>query len=286
MRVLVAFDGSTASVTALELVRALAWPKGSVVRVVQVVPPTPPLVQPREFGKNDERLAGALATSVGGPWSHDVTTEARLVAGDAPADAVAIEARAFEADVVVAGHRGHSAMTTVFLGSVARDLTERCPCPVLIARSASCDRIVFAEDGSDAARDARRVLRSWPVFRGKSVRVVSVAQVTEPLLAGVAQAVRDELRAAQDDVEMEARVAYGRLANEAADDLTIGGVPATSEVRSGDVAEQIVEAAKNADAHLIVMGTRGRGAVTRALIGSVARSVLLAAPCSVLVVRT
>ncbi len=56
-------------------------------------------------------------------------------------------------------------------------------------------------------------------------------------------------------------------------------------VKSGDPREVIVDAAKDLKAEVIVMGTHGRRGLSRAIIGSVAESVVRTAPCSVLVVR-
>lgn len=56
-------------------------------------------------------------------------------------------------------------------------------------------------------------------------------------------------------------------------------------VESGDPREVITDEAKKLHAELIVMGTHGRRGITRALIGSVAESVVRTAPCSVLIVR-
>ncbi len=56
-------------------------------------------------------------------------------------------------------------------------------------------------------------------------------------------------------------------------------------VLSGDPREVITEKAKELNAELIVMGTHGRRGLTRALIGSVAESVVRTAHCSVLIVR-
>ena len=50
-------------------------------------------------------------------------------------------------------------------------------------------------------------------------------------------------------------------------------------------AQQIVQAAEDIDAGLIVMGSRGLGGVRRALMGSVSDSVVRHAHCPVLVVR-
>jgi nucleotide-binding universal stress UspA family protein len=58
-----------------------------------------------------------------------------------------------------------------------------------------------------------------------------------------------------------------------------------AEVRDGDVAGALVDAARESNARLIVMSSHGYSGVRRWLLGSVAEKVLLAAPCPVWVVR-
>jgi nucleotide-binding universal stress UspA family protein len=53
----------------------------------------------------------------------------------------------------------------------------------------------------------------------------------------------------------------------------------------GDPADAICEAAKEGGADVIIVGTRGRNAAARALLGSVSTKVVHHAPCDVLVVR-
>lgn len=56
-------------------------------------------------------------------------------------------------------------------------------------------------------------------------------------------------------------------------------------LRTGDVIEEIVRAAKEAGCRLIVAGTHGRSGVGRALMGSVAEKLLRAAPCPVVTIK-
>ena len=65
----------------------------------------------------------------------------------------------------------------------------------------------------------------------------------------------------------------------------LDGVPSEALVRAGDPPEEILRAAKEEKADLIVMGTHGRRGVVRALMGSVAETVLRCAPCPVATVR-
>lgn len=63
------------------------------------------------------------------------------------------------------------------------------------------------------------------------------------------------------------------------------GLSVTCLVEVGHAATEIIRAAERLHADLVVMGTHGRRGLRRALLGSVAESVLRSAPCPVLVAR-
>ena len=63
------------------------------------------------------------------------------------------------------------------------------------------------------------------------------------------------------------------------------GKDAAQFTPQGEPGEEIVTAARDWAADLIVIGSHGRHGLTRALVGSVAESVMRHAPCPVLVVR-
>ncbi len=62
-------------------------------------------------------------------------------------------------------------------------------------------------------------------------------------------------------------------------------VSAGCQIRKGDPFEEIIDAANNLRADLIIMGHTGRRGTTRVLIGSVTQRVLDYAPCPVLVMK-
>ena len=70
-----------------------------------------------------------------------------------------------------------------------------------------------------------------------------------------------------------------------ADELRRQNVQATTEVRGGRATEEIVKAAIDYGADLIVMGTRGRRGLQLLLTGSVADDVIRGACCPVLTIR-
>ena len=65
-----------------------------------------------------------------------------------------------------------------------------------------------------------------------------------------------------------------------------GHVRVESQVMEDHPVDMILRAAEETHSDMIVMGTHGRTALARLLLGSVAESVLRKAPCPVLTVRT
>jgi nucleotide-binding universal stress UspA family protein len=64
-----------------------------------------------------------------------------------------------------------------------------------------------------------------------------------------------------------------------------GGTVARAHLRLGGVAEEIVALAEDVGAGLIAMGSRGRGGIRRALMGSVSEKVVRHAHCAVMIIR-
>lgn len=288
MRVLVATDGSQSAQNAALLVRSLSWPEHTRVRLLEIFPPVPSFVAiggDRELDRDDTHERDTVAKLAAPLYREGLVIDEEYIRGEGIANLIVEDARAWGADLIVTGSRGHGPLATLLLGSVAAAVSERAPCPILVARRQTCSRIVFAEDGSDGAFEARSVLAKWPIFKGMQLKVVSVAHVTSPFRSGITAAVFEDARQAQADLLIESRAAHEHLAKESAEQLRFAGLLAQAELRTGDAPTEIVAAAQSWNADLIVVGSRGRGAIARAVLGSVARSVLQSAKCSVLVVR-
>ena len=68
----------------------------------------------------------------------------------------------------------------------------------------------------------------------------------------------------------------------------LAGLDVEAEVRQGmgaDIADQVITAAEDAGAEMVVIGVRHRSAVGKLLMGSVAQRVILEATCPVLSVK-
>jgi nucleotide-binding universal stress UspA family protein len=286
--VLLATDGSERAQVALQLATAVRWPVGTTIEVLDVNEPvmSGAEVPPDAYGEMerqqklqiDEDLALARSRLVA--KVPQVTTATRR--GRAASEIVD-EAARIGADLVLIGSRGRGPLATMLLGSVAAEVVDRAPCPVLVARGPRLARLVVADDGSASSALAVDVATTWPIFKGLPTRVVSVAPVR--VMSGVGSVRHEDATQRHAEGVDALRTLHGVIAGDTANELRESGVPAEPENRFGDPADQIIMAALEHEADLIVMGSRGQSGLERVLLGSVARNVLTHAPVSVLIVR-
>ncbi len=192
---------------------------------------------------------------------------------------------AVDAELLVVGARGAGGLNVLLLGSVSLQLLHRTSGPLAIIHSAArADgpedltarrRIVVGVDESASARRALHWAADEARLRGVPLDVVRAWQVLYPVAAPVAG-----YPVEVDAMEATARADLDRaLAALGADGLP---EPATGRLVQGSAGPAILDAAHGAD--LIVLGTRGHGAVTGALLGSVTHHVARHAPGPVVVV--
>lgn len=120
-------------------------------------------------------------------------------------------------------------------------------------------RILFGTDGSRGATIAEEFLLELPLSLADEVIVVTAAAASE-------------------------RDAYALLSRSHWR-FTSRGIPAATMLRTGHAAAVVADAAFERAPDLVVVGSRGLGIFTGALMGSVARDLVRAAPAPVLVVR-
>jgi len=132
--------------------------------------------------------------------------------------------------------------------------------------------VLVASDGSPQARAAVEAAIGFPWPPGSSGHGI-IARAT-PVLTDASPAIWEALLAVS---RAEARRTEQRLRRRWPDaDVFVTDAPPVPA---------ILARARKARARTIVLGSRGLGAVSRFLLGSVSRSVVRQAPCSVLVVR-
>ncbi len=139
-------------------------------------------------------------------------------------------------------------------------------------------RILIATDGSPSAQQAVEFGVDLAKHEDAAIAVVYVVS-TAAIVAmngfGIAGYVPYELTADDEAVLDDAAAVADRE-----------GVAAVSKLLRGDPVTEIVQYADLLGADLIVVGSRGRGAIAAAMLGSVSRGVLARAKRPVLVVRS
>ena len=140
--------------------------------------------------------------------------------------------------------------------------------------------LLVATDGSVAAGTALDEAIALAAEIGDEVAVITVWRALQGDfgLAYPSAAMLDDLLAA------ERKHAEATL-TDAMRRATAAGVPITTRLATGDPAELICAYAREIDARLLAVGTRGYGSVASLLLGSVSNAIIRHAPCPVLVVR-
>ena len=141
--------------------------------------------------------------------------------------------------------------------------------------------ILLATDGSDESKQATQVATELSRETGSEVHVVYVLPTPAQLIGHhtYSAEIRESLiGGAERDAETFLKEQAEKIGSD-------GGKVAETHLRSGDPDKEILRAAEALGVGLIVVGSRGLGAVSRALMGSVSDSVVRHAHCPVLVVR-
>jgi nucleotide-binding universal stress UspA family protein len=192
---------------------------------------------------------------------HDGPEIAREVRIGGAAEVIGAVATDAGAECVVVGSRGLGRVGAVILGSVSLSLAARGPCPTLIVPESASPigdgPIVCAVDDSDGARAAL------------SSAADLAKRLDRPLLLVTVKAVDDPASAASE---------------RPVDETGLGISPEWVYMR-GEPADAILEAAAARRAAMIVIGSRGRGALAASVLGSVSSAVAGGSRCPVMVVR-
>jgi nucleotide-binding universal stress UspA family protein len=143
------------------------------------------------------------------------------------------------------------------------------------AVSDEAGRIVVGVDGSDASRDALAWAARQAKLTGASLQVIMTWHVPTAAYGAPIPLPTDYDFIADSDHEL-AKVIHDVIGEHP-------GLEVAPEVLEGHPATRLIEASEGAD--LLVVGSRGHGAFTGMLLGSVSEHCVSHASCPVVVVR-
>ena len=221
----------------------------------------------------EEVLETIVAEALGAGRARDVD---RLAVCDLPAPAL-LDAGA-GAELLVVGARGVGGFKGLLLGSVSQHVLHHSVVPVAVVRGLAAPdiggRVVVGVDGSPTSKRAL----AWAVDEA-GLRRAALTAVTAwhpPYgLGGPFASMSFDSRPYEE--------AAGALLDAALDGVDTSGLPDPPQraVRLGSAAGELLDVSRGSD--LVVLGSRGLGALAGMVLGSVTSQVALHADCTVVV---
>jgi len=313
MRILIGYDGSESADAALDDLRRAGLPREAEALIVSVgevmMPPSSVGDEVGEPASTSRRLTVVLAqveaqaaqklkeakefAAQAGDRLHssfpDWEVQAEGLAGSPSAELIN-KADEWEADLVVVGSQGRSALGRFILGSVSKGVVTDSNRSVRVVRGSPKPdgglppKIMIGVDGSHEAEHAVRSvgMRVWP--EATEVRIIAVDDGTSPArISRVLPTAAAMIRSSNE----EAAEAAHMMVEWAENELRTIGLQVSVAIEKGDPQRVLIEEAQKWDADSIFVGGRiFSGAMERFRLGSVSTALVTKAHCSVEVVRS
>jgi nucleotide-binding universal stress UspA family protein len=291
--ILVPLDGSKAAEHALPLAASIARRAGATLQLVHIhdsVRPmfmdAVPLFDDRHDAEHRERERAYLDDLANRLSQHGKLTIRTMLLDGAAANTIALYALASCVDLVVMTTHGRGTQIPAWLGSVADELVQWAPIPLLLIRpdeespdmahKPACRRMLIVIDSS--ARSEQ--YPAHPIALGTLLRAeYTLLYVIEP--APAAYRTAPDHRINQPIVEQQRRQAQAYLDRIAAR-LRAEALCVRTHVAVGEPAVAISDYTHEHAVDLIAMETHARNGVAQLLLGSVADQVLRGTPVPLL----
>ena len=279
--IMVATDFSERSDRALRRATFLAKQADAKIVLVHVVDDD----QPRRIvlAERDirERLLEELAASV--RQMDGVECSVQLLLAD-PFEGIAQATKTANPDLLILGPHRRQALRDVFIGTTAERTIRSVTCPVLMVNAAPVGayrRVLATTDFSQPAEHALETFHGLGL--GADAGLVLLNVFDAPALDLAMGSSISTIGSDKAYIEEE-RQRAGRKLTDYARQVTNGPVQPIARHRQTTIATEILSAASEQGADLIVVGTESRTGLAKLLLGSVAEKVLREAERDVLAV--
>jgi nucleotide-binding universal stress UspA family protein len=290
VKVLVAVDFGDSSLEALRQGRTLAHAVGGALAACHVLPgvseisaifPERTVELSAELTADEEAARRAVADHVRDKLGLELA--AVFVERGSPYAEIVRRAESWGADYIAVGTHGRSGLARILLGSVAERVVRHAHCSVLVARPVQKPGVVLvATDLSEASLPAIAEGGAAAKRRGARLVVASAVDWGDPFAATASGLIGVAPALPSVEVQRDVRDALRSTLEQA---LLRAGVQGEARVLEGAPATEIVRAAEELEAELVVIGARGKTGLARLALGGVAERVIRSANASVLAVR-
>ncbi|HWK94610.1 MAG TPA: universal stress protein [Pseudolabrys sp.] len=268
--IVAATDFSTRSQRALRRAGLLATQIGADLTLMSVVEDDQPQgIIDIERGEAEKFLKEQIASL---DELRGVSCRALTVTGEA-FDGILKVAQEVSCDLIVMGSHRKQVLLDVFVGTTIERVIRTGAYPVLMVNTAAekpYERVVAAVDLSPASARAVKAAQALHVLDNVDVTLLHAFQAADQNKMNLADASRIEIDAYVDDVRERASAELAEFRDEHG--LTY---PAwQSRLVEGGAYESIARMASRERPDLVIIGTRGRSVLVKALLGSVAEEVL------------
>jgi nucleotide-binding universal stress UspA family protein len=314
MKIVIAYDGSECAKAAVGDLRRSGMPRKAdalVVSVGETLLPTPSLsssaIIERSISHGSHRVGATLVQALAeaeqamevasalaqeGKQLVQANCSDWVIAAEPlvgmPADAIMQTADDRQADLIVVGSHGRSALERFVLGSVSKRVATESRCSVLVARQVvergnAPGRIIIGVDGSDGARAAVHAVasRTWSAWT--EARVIAVDDTLRPSgTMGLLPTAEAWVKHSHEEQIAKARAMF----EQAAAELLAAGLQVSSRIEQGSPQDLLRDEAGTWEADCIFVGAQGlHRPLERFGLGNVSTALVTSAPCSVEVVR-
>lgn len=265
-KILVCTDGSPDSQGAFTGALALAQVCGSKIYLLRILTFNPELEAqaPELIARREAVVHDYLAACQVEANRMDVPLETMVRRRDTAYAAIVEEAQQIQPELIVMGRRGRSRLYRLMMGNVTARVIGYSPFNVLVVPQGvplNFEQILIASDGSPHS------------YAAGDEALLITQRMGSNLLA---------LSVARDEGELEMAEAIVKRLQKEAERV---GVKLDTLVLQGRPYGAIIQAARDRQVDLIVMGVLGKTGLTSLLMGSVTERVIAQAPCAILVVK-
>ena len=234
--------------------------------------------------------------------SKGITVKSANVLTGSPVDKIIIEAKELDASLIIMAASGRSHTKATPIGVVANRVLRSCDTNILLVRDTETaehyKKIMILTDGSKDAEYAAQFGMSIAKRYNSEVYACTIVDTQQKIIQrhvttyedvghgkilgetmGYSEAIINRLRQRLMDDAAKLAENVRKIADEK-------GIKAEIIVKDGKPATEILKIARDKQIDLLVLGSTGKGSISKMMVGSISEKVASTAKCSVLVVKS